>query len=570
MTTPVQLTYPGATVDTLLETVNGSNLSATHKITRSATLVVAASDSSAKSKAQADYVCDGVNDHAEILDAIGVILDTGGVLVLTDGTFNCPGQFVLANDGATPPKQKPLVIRGSGASMSGRGTGVFGGTVLNMTFDGDYGKLVTSGLGLLDISGVTFTDTGGSDTPWIYTTNTTLHVHSNAFIGSKSGVNCDQDAIILGGTTQVEGHGGLDDGFQGYGTIIQNNYFDHIRRAVYGRVFANGVVVRDNTIWNNSGSNLVDGAAIEFSNVAETPSQSDAGNLIIGNLIEIMNYPYGIKLGVANQNSIIHNNMYDSTAVSLAAVRLESSATQNIIIDGMIPGGVTSVSDANGRNQHISIDMGVESKFTEPVLFSNNAKINTLKITNETGAAYGGVFVVQPDVVSTGGTKLINVKRSSAETTAPDETIWSVGYDGSIVQGSNASCGGNYIGPYCNYTAGGRKWSAVGTLPGQTDGAEMTIDSGPGGSYLVLRNYGVKFHAHGTNGVLRAIIGGGADQIRFGPNGLTDIGIIAGTGSPEGAITAPVGSLYLRRDGGAGTSIYIKETGSENTGWVAK
>ncbi|MDD2262066.1 MAG: hypothetical protein PHW20_07365 [Clostridia bacterium] len=88
MTTPVQLTYPGATVDTLLETVNGSNLSATHKITRSATLVIAANDSSEKSKAQADYVCDGVADDDEINAAITAISTTGGKIILTEGNFS--------------------------------------------------------------------------------------------------------------------------------------------------------------------------------------------------------------------------------------------------------------------------------------------------------------------------------------------------------------------------------------------------------------------------------------------------------------------------------------------------
>jgi hypothetical protein len=43
-----------------------------------------------------------------------------------------------------------------------------------------------------------------------------------------------------------------------------------------------------------------------------------------------------------------------------------------------------------------------------------------------------------------------------------------------------------------------------------------------------------------------------------------------GTGSPEGVITAGVGSIYLRADGGANTSIYVKESGTGNTGWVAK
>jgi len=44
----------------------------------------------------------------------------------------------------------------------------------------------------------------------------------------------------------------------------------------------------------------------------------------------------------------------------------------------------------------------------------------------------------------------------------------------------------------------------------------------------------------------------------------------AGTGTPEGAVTAGIGSTYRRTDGGAGTSFYIKESGTGNTGWVAK
>lgn len=46
--------------------------------------------------------------------------------------------------------------------------------------------------------------------------------------------------------------------------------------------------------------------------------------------------------------------------------------------------------------------------------------------------------------------------------------------------------------------------------------------------------------------------------------------ISAGTGTPEGALGAPVGSLFLRTDGGAGTSLYVKQSGAGNTGWVAK
>jgi hypothetical protein len=43
-----------------------------------------------------------------------------------------------------------------------------------------------------------------------------------------------------------------------------------------------------------------------------------------------------------------------------------------------------------------------------------------------------------------------------------------------------------------------------------------------------------------------------------------------GTGSPNSQITAGVGALYTRTDGGTNTTLYVKESGTGNTGWVAK
>jgi len=41
-----------------------------------------------------------------------------------------------------------------------------------------------------------------------------------------------------------------------------------------------------------------------------------------------------------------------------------------------------------------------------------------------------------------------------------------------------------------------------------------------------------------------------------------------GSGTPEGAVSAPVGTTYHRTDGASGTSLYIKKSGTGNTGWV--
>lgn len=50
---------------------------------------------------------------------------------------------------------------------------------------------------------------------------------------------------------------------------------------------------------------------------------------------------------------------------------------------------------------------------------------------------------------------------------------------------------------------------------------------------------------------------------------LTGTTIQSGTGSPEGVVTAPVGSLYMRADGGTNSTMYVKQSGTGNTGWVA-
>lgn len=63
--------------------------------------------------------------------------------------------------------------------------------------------------------------------------------------------------------------------------------------------------------------------------------------------------------------------------------------------------------------------------------------------------------------------------------------------------------------------------------------------------------------------LMSTVVDGGS-----GPS--TYSGIYFGTGSPEGVYTARAGSIFMRRDGGANTCFYVKESDAGNTGWVAK
>ena len=44
--------------------------------------------------------------------------------------------------------------------------------------------------------------------------------------------------------------------------------------------------------------------------------------------------------------------------------------------------------------------------------------------------------------------------------------------------------------------------------------------------------------------------------------------IRSGTGSPEGVLIADPKTLYMDKNGTAGAILYIKRTGTGNTGWI--
>ncbi len=45
--------------------------------------------------------------------------------------------------------------------------------------------------------------------------------------------------------------------------------------------------------------------------------------------------------------------------------------------------------------------------------------------------------------------------------------------------------------------------------------------------------------------------------------------ITYGAGSPESVVAAPVGSLFIRTNGGASTTLYVKEANTTAVGWRA-
>lgn len=113
--------------------------------------------------------------------------------------------------------------------------------------------------------------------------------------------------------------------------------------------------------------------------------------------------------------------------------------------------------------------------------------------------------------------------------------------------------------------------------------AFVACNGGTGHTFTSM-SFGVPFaanlptmHPSGTNGVY--LSNGAANSVptawfaaksyKVGGS-ISGPEIFSGAGSPEGQITAAPGSIYLRTDGGVGESLYSKESGTGNTGWVVK
>jgi hypothetical protein len=102
-----------------------------------------------------------------------------------------------------------------------------------------------------------------------------------------------------------------------------------------------------------------------------------------------------------------------------------------------------------------------------------------------------------------------------------------------------------------------------------------------GDSYVEIGQSTARYWVFDSNGAFRPFGTADTQDIGTAANDVRDIYLSrdiyvnttkwsSGSGSPEGVKTAPIGSLYTRTDGGAGTTLYVKESGTGNTGWVAK
>ena len=136
-----------------------------------------------------------------------------------------------------------------------------------------------------------------------------------------------------------------------------------------------------------------------------------------------------------------------------------------------------------------------------------------------------------------------------------------------IIDGDNATLSGFAVDVGSNHETliiGSRSWVITNHAYSTTQLIGRQGDAGVviGGNI----NYG--YHPARAEAAQIVAANGLSTTGRINPQN-TAAGIYSGAGDPNSVVAAPNGSIYLRTDGAAGTSLYVKEGGGGgNTGWA--
>lgn len=258
---------------------------------------------------------DGSTDDTAAVNAAIAAAATagGGTVVFTVGrTYLCDEQITVpttnivvsggANTGDTLPVQPPIRLTSFGGPVwDGYWTAapVNGSPVLDLRY-ATFAKILTLGAGFLEIDHLALKSGGSDNIEFIRVVNTTVSIHDCSIQGnsSNSGRTCQQDFAVFGGTVATIG-GASTDAFQGYGSKLASNFYDHIRAGSTLQTYANGIVIEDETFSITCGSNVTNGAPYVLNYGA-------SGNTIRGALVEMTDqvsvghYDYVVSMGVVS------------------------------------------------------------------------------------------------------------------------------------------------------------------------------------------------------------------------------------------------------------------------------
>jgi hypothetical protein len=304
---------------------------------------------------------------------------------------------------------------------------------------------------------------------------------------------------------------------------------------------------------------------------------------------------------------VIHGNEFIHTGAVRHAIRIEGDGTSPLTRLAMghnvILGGFMTLANAKWFSIVGNVETSGAFASTDPVCkISGNTSFGVLSqnvIDRASGASAGKVISVEaaggnaPTIVRLGSNVYI---QETAEGFVLVDSANGISLGQSILSASNPGAGTQYGIDVQAVSAdvddillqGNQMFSAAGSLAAATrllvNGANV-INVSIANEVESEIEYSVRFEdagagaftgrvnwagnaSDGATGVFNQVgttviptVGFNASTL--GPN------LFMGTGSPEGVVTARIGSMYLRTDGGTNAAVYYKESGTGTAGWIA-
>jgi hypothetical protein len=218
------------------------------------------------------------------------------------------------------------------------------------------------------------------------------------------------------------------------------------------------------------------------------------------------------------------------TAQSRRAIRAIVAQTLPSITDG------NGIAVTNVGPRRIAQGIGLDGDFDKGIQFSNMPHTYGIYFTDPSGTAPApGQVIYVNDQLTNNTVILARINRNSGNadlTYSKNGDFWSMGclrWDGDLTDPRAAL--GNSVNPQANTT--------LHIKPKDSSATGIVIDGSVTTSMICY-------------------------------NTAKTVCDFVGTGSPETVVTASVGSTFRRTDGGAGTTFYVKESGTAATGWIGK
>lgn len=328
---------------------------------------------------------------------------------------------------------------------------------------------------------------------------------------------------------------------------------------------------------------LVADATTEYVGIGTgTPSQKLD---VTGNCNLATTHTY--KIGGANvlSETTLGANVVNSSLTSvgtLVGLDVSGNITANTISGSVATPSITcsgNITQTSGTNtlKSTSVDLLTVTNYnswTGPNTDANNifsAYVNSNRLAFQTWSKTGSLAGTEIlFYTSSAGSNVV----SQAMRLDSTQGTW---FYGDIAQTSTKTAYMGTISMAGNLTQTNTKTASLGalTVPSLTCSGDVVVDTNTFKVDSTNNRVGINTtnpaYDLDVTGVLRVTgvtsLEGGLNVSSINVNGSGSV--ISATGDPEGSITASVGSLFLRADGAAGTTLYTKQTGTGNTGWAA-